>query len=91
MKKNKWRGLSLIPSKSATKEMYDLSMTISDVKYILENGYSCEKSRRKQGTYEKCFDRKRKTFRVVVSKTYHYVEKKNVFVIIHVGIHSRGS
>ncbi|WP_456474230.1 hypothetical protein [Candidatus Pyrohabitans sp.] len=81
----KWRGLPVIPSRTALEEMYREDLLIHDVVEILENGYDCARSRRKRDVIERCVDRKSKTLKAVVAKSYNYDMESEVWVITHVG------
>ena len=81
----KWRGIPVIPSRRALDEMCREDLLIHDVIEILENGYDCARSRRKRDIVERCMDRKSKTLKVVVAKSYNYDLKSEVWVITHVG------
>jgi len=83
MFKTTYKGLRLIPSKSAAEELLDCGLTIGDCKDILENGY--EPRKRGKNTVEKWMDSKDKTCNVVVVKSYNYTNKEEVYLITHVG------
>lgn len=79
----KFEGLVIIPSKTAMREMTWLGLDLCDCILILEEGYSTRK--RKKGTVEKSFNVGNKTLKVVVVKSYNYTQKKDVYLITHVG------
>lgn len=87
--KIKWQNLSLVPSNSAMRELFEEAMTLEDVRYVLENGYSCERSRRARNTHEMCLDRGRRTTKVVVKRIPGHIENQDVWLITHVGTYSR--
>ncbi len=78
-----YKGLRLIPSKSAAEELLRYGLTIDDCKEILENGY--EPRKRGKDTAEKWMDSRNKTYNVVVVKSYNYFYKEEVYLITHVG------
>ncbi|MEE8167765.1 MAG: hypothetical protein V3T58_02690 [Candidatus Hydrothermarchaeales archaeon] len=84
-----WKGLPVIPSKSAADEMYREKLLIHDIVEILENGYDCARSRRGADVYERCVDTKNKTLKVVVARSYNYDLKSEVWVVTHVGMFTR--
>ena len=84
----RWRGLLIVPTNNARREMEGLDMDIFDAADILENGFDCAKSLRGSSVYERCIREGRKVLRVVaVPAEVQYpdgsVEK--VWKIIHVG------
>jgi len=78
-----YKGLRLIPSKSAAEELLEHGLTIEDCKNILQNGY--EPRKRGKNTVEKWMDSKNKTYNVVIVKSYNYSNKEEVYLITHVG------
>jgi len=84
----RWRGLLIVPTNPARREMEELDMDLFDAADILENGFDCAKSKRGPGVYERCIREGRKVLRVVaVPAEVQYpdgsVEK--IWKIIHVG------
>ncbi|MBU1487029.1 ArsA family ATPase [bacterium] len=69
--------------------MEALGMDLFDVCVILENGYNCSGSKRKKNVVERCIDRKRKTYKVVVAKSYNYSREEDIWLLIHAGIFGR--
>ena len=86
-----WRSLLLVPSTASARELYKYNLSIADVKDVLENGQPCQRSKRAKGTHEICLNRQNKTIRVVVKKTTNAFERSDIWLIVHVGIHSRRS
>ncbi len=80
-----YEGLPLRPTKSAYYELKELNMDLYDAVQILEEGYECPTSKRKEGIIEKCLDAKNKTIKVVAAKSYEFWSKREVYAIIHVG------
>ncbi len=78
-----YKGLRLIPSKSAAEELLRYGLTIDDCKEILENGY--EPRKRGKDTVEKWMDSGNKTYNVVIVRSYNYFYKEEVYLITHVG------
>ncbi len=74
----KWKGLPLIPSRRAAEEMYREKLMIHDVIEVLDAGYDCARSRRKEGVIERCVDEKNKTLKVVAARSYNYDMKSEV-------------
>ncbi len=84
----RYKGLRLIPSKSAIDEMFRLGLMIHDCKMILENGYDAPR-RRAEGCEEKWFSKKNKIINVVVVRTFNYFYNEEVYLITHVGCFGR--
>ena len=79
----RYKGLKLIPSKSAARELLKYSLMIADCEEILEKGY--EPRKRGKGTEEKWMDFGNKTYNVVVVKSYNYFYNEEVYLIKHIG------
>ena len=80
----KYKGLRIIPSRSAAKEMTILGLTIEDCKKILEFGYNAPRKRAKNKE-EKWFNRGNKVYNIVIGKNFHNLYKEEIWTIIHVG------
>ncbi len=59
--------------------------TLDDLIEILEHGYECSKSKRAEGTIEKCVKKKGKIIKVVAVEAYSTWIGGNVWLIKHVG------
>ncbi len=81
-----WKKHPLIPTLSATRELLKLNMDIYDVLEILEKGFDCAKSKRKQEVFERCVKKKNKIFKVVVVKDEWRWSGEKVWTITHVGV-----
>ena len=79
----RYKGLRLIPSKSAGRELIQYGFMIEDCKEILDRGYSPRK--RKEGTIEKWMDIGSKTYNVVVVQSFNYLYNEDVYLITHFG------
>lgn len=79
----RYKGLRLIPSKSAGRELLKYGLMIADCKEILEKGY--EPRKRGKDTIEKWMDFRNKTYNVVIVKSYNYFYQDDVYLIKHVG------
>lgn len=79
----RYKGLRLIPSKTAGRELTKYGFMIEDCKEILENGYSPRK--RKKGKEEKWMDSGDKTYNVVVVKSFNFMYNEEVYLITHFG------
>ena len=84
----KYNGLKLVPSPTAMREMMKHSLVIEDCKTILEEGYISPR-KRKENIIEKWFDKRNKTYNVVIAKTYNNLYKEEIYLIIHVGRFTR--
>ena len=80
----RYKGLRLFPSTTAMRELMQEGKDLYFVLKILEQGYN-PGTKRSKGIIEKCWDRGSKTYKVVVVKDYHNVNKEWVYVIIHFG------
>ncbi len=83
-----FEGLLLVPSASAYKELEDLVLDLNDVKKVLEQGFDCNKGNRKNSILERCLRIKNKVLRVVVVKDFNKFFKSDVWVIVHISMHS---
>ena len=81
-----WEGKELKPSGSAFGELLKHNMDLYDVLDILENGYDCQRSRRKKGTIERCKRTGKKILKVVVVDSLQYFDNTEVWLITHVGV-----
>ena len=79
----KYEGLSIIPSRSAMRELSRYGLGVEDCKEILEQGYSPRK--RGKNTIEKWMDVGNKTYNVVIVQSYNYQYKEEIYLIKHVG------
>jgi hypothetical protein len=79
----RYKGLRLIPSRSAGKELTECGLMISDCKEVLEEGY--EPRKRAKDTIEKWKDYGNKIYNVVVVKSHNYLFREDVYLITHVG------
>ena len=79
----RYKGIRLIPSKSAGRELLQYGLMIADCIEILENGY--EPRKRGRNTIEKWMDFGDKTYNVVIVKSYNYFYQEDVYLIKHVG------
>lgn len=80
-----WKGLPVIPSRRAAEEMYREKLLIHDMIEVLETGYDCARSRRRENVVERCVNAKNKTLKVVAARSYNYDMESEVWVITHVG------
>lgn len=84
-----WKGLPVIPSRRAADEMIREKLMIHDVIEVLETGYDCARSRRRENIVERCVDVKNKILKAVVARSYNYDMKSEVWVMTHVGRFTR--
>ncbi len=78
-----FEGRLLRPSASAYGEMEELALSLDDMKNVLENGFDCPASRRKQGTLERCLREGNKVVRVVVAEDYTVSLEEPAWVVVH--------
>ena len=81
---NRYKGLRLIASKSAIREIMRYGISVSDCKNILEEGFDAPR-RRAEGTEEKWLREGTKTYNVVVVKDYNHFYEEAVYLITHIG------
>lgn len=81
-----FRGLMVIPSASADKELAKLNMLLSEAVDVLRHGFDCQASKRKKGILEKCIRKNKKILKVVAVKSYNYSLDEECWLLIHVGV-----
>ncbi len=84
-----YAGKKLIITDAAMRELFQYGYDQYDVIDILEEGYDCSRSKREEHIIERCIDRKRKTLKVVISRSYNHFLDSEVWVIIHFGIKTK--
>ncbi len=84
----KFKGLRIIVSDSAMRELTQEEKTLHDVVWTLEQGYDAPR-KRKKGTVEKWLDKGNKTFNAVIVQDYNEIMKEDCWVLIHFGKFSR--
>lgn len=80
----RYKGVRLIPSKSAMDELFKHGLAIEDCKDILDNSYDAPRKRGKD-TIEKWLDSGKKTYNVVIVKSYNIQSKEDIYLITHLG------
>jgi len=65
--------------------MRQLELYLPDLCRVLEEGYDCSRSKRKDGTLERCLFMKGKIVRVVVVKSLTRWNDEMIWLITHVG------
>ena len=75
----KWRGKEITLTLSAYRELEKYRMDTTDLIMVLEDGFDCPRSKRKEGVLEKCIIKGKKVRKVVV------VDQSDYWLIIHVG------
>jgi len=83
----RYKGLRLVPSTAALRELARFRIKLEDCKHILENGYSPRK--RKKNIEEKWIDKGNKIINVVVVKSVYHILNEEVYLIIHVGMFTK--
>jgi len=73
----------------AMTEMMRLGMDEWDILELLQGGYDCSASRRREGTLEKCLDKAKKTIKVVAVRSHNWSLGCDVWAITHVGRFTR--
>jgi hypothetical protein len=70
--------------------MRQLKLYLDDLCRVLEEGYNCSRSKRKNGTLERCLYMKGRIIRVVVVKSIAQWNDEPIWLITHVGeIHGK--
>ena len=82
----KYLGLPIIPSRTAMNELMMCDLALEDVAEVLETGFDCSRSARKEGTLERCVKRGKKTLKVVVVKSVNYTLSTECWVLTHAGV-----
>ena len=80
----KFKGLRLIPSKSASDELIKLGLMLYDCKNMLEKGYISPR-KRAENTEEIWHDKGDKTYNIVIVKSFNYFYNEEVYLITHIG------
>ena len=80
----RYKGLRIVPSLSAARELMKNSETLDFVVEMLEAGYDAP-SKRKKGTIERWLDRGNKTCNAVIARDYNEITREDVWVLIHLG------
>ena len=73
-------------SRAAYREAMKLDIDAFDILDVLENGYDCERSKRKRGTVERCKRFGKKIVKVVVVDSAQEWNDTQVWLAIHVGV-----
>ncbi|MFO8016217.1 MAG: hypothetical protein R6U32_03875 [Candidatus Woesearchaeota archaeon] len=81
-----YKGLRIIPSMSAMRELMKHGKTLADAADVLEEGYDAPR-KRARGKVEKWLDRGRKTYNAVAAKARH--DREDVWILIHFGRFTR--
>ena len=90
-----YQGLPIIPvqtrkgQKNVLDELRQYEMDLDDVVDVLNEGYDCQRSKRRKGVVEKCLNRSDKTIKVVIQKGYIEFDGKDCWELIHVGKFTR--
>ncbi len=84
----KYKGLRLVPSRAAMREMMYYGFTLNDCVKFLVFGYAAPR-KRKSDVVEKWFDRRKKTVNIVACRDYNEFLKEECWVIIHIGEFSK--
>ena len=79
----------MVPTKSASDELFNLGLNLEDVIIVLNEGYDCKRSRRKKNIVERCLDKRNKTIKVVLARIFFYSLDEEIWHITHVGITSK--
>jgi len=87
----RFNGKRLEITLSASRELSKTSCDLYDVLEILEEGYYCNPSKRKQNIQEKCLRKGNKEYKAVLADTQviypdGYVE--NILRVIHFGVNT---
>ncbi|MFC1752559.1 hypothetical protein ACFL96_04100 [Thermoproteota archaeon] len=84
----KYKGLRIVPSISAMRDLMKHGKTLAHAAVILEQGYDAPR-KRSRGKIEKWLDKGRKTFNAVIAKNYDNIAKEEVWILIHFGRFTR--
>jgi len=81
-----FKGLPVLPSKAAFKELAKHAMTLEDAVEILECGLDCARSPRRVECVERCVQVGEKTLKVVAVKSVNYSLDSECWLLTHVGV-----
>ena len=84
----RYKGLRVVPSISAMRELMKYGKTLADAVVVLEEGYDAPR-KRGRGKIERWLERGNKIFNAVVAKDYNEKAREEVWVLIHFGKFSR--
>lgn len=74
----KYKGKPIIPTKQTIRELEEEGLDLDDVIEILEDGFDCSSSARRESIEEKCIQRKKAIIKVVVEDMENYWKLKHV-------------
>jgi len=81
-----WQGRQIVTfSRRVYQELEELGIDLWVVKYILEYGFDCQRSKRRKGIVERCIRSDRKVVKVVVEE-FETFEGNRVWLLLHVGM-----
>ncbi len=83
-----YKGIRIVITDSAMRELIKEEKTAYDVVVILEEGYDAPR-KRKEGTIEKWLDKGNKTYNAVIVKDYNEIMKEDCWVLTHFGKFTR--
>jgi hypothetical protein len=86
--RNMFKGLRIVVSDSAMRELMKFGFDIEDVIWILENGKDAPR-KRKEGKIERWLEKGNKILNAVIAKDYNEISKEDCYVLIHVGMFTR--
>ena len=87
----KYEGLRIVVTPSAGRELVHHGYTQHTVLKILEYGYGCSASRRKENIIEKCIRKGNKEVKAVVARvetTHPGGKKEEIWILIHFGVNT---
>ena len=91
----RYQNKRLVPTRSAYQELEQLGLDLYEATEILEQGYDCQRSKRKAGKIERCLRKGSKVYRIVIADgefCYPDGSIENVYWIIHISqeTHKKG-
>jgi hypothetical protein len=86
-----FNGLRLIITKHGDMELFNLGLTGWEIVEVLTNGWDCSRSKRREGTIERCLESGNKVIRAVAIKEPYDLEGEieEAYYLIHVSIEAR--
>tara|TARA_Y100000310_G_scaffold340356_1_gene435810 strand:- start:442 stop:753 length:312 start_codon:yes stop_codon:yes gene_type:complete len=90
-----YRGLPIVTAqtrkgqRNVLDELSLHSLDVWNVKFIVEKGYACSRSKRRKDVIERCINKGAKTFKVVIQRGYLEHISCECWEIIHVGSFTR--
>lgn len=80
-----YEGLRIEFTEHASREITSLGLNHFEVLKILEEGFDCQRSKRKEYVREKCIIKRNKIIKVVAARKFNSFFNEDIWLIIHAG------